>query len=79
MFVEYLFELAYKNCAFEYLIDGAEVPWCKFFDDQMLGVYAYREDIDYNCKYGRRSEISSLMTCDLVNDLVQSLESFING
>ena len=66
-------------CQYEYLIDSTESVWCKFFDEKMLETISYREDISYNCKYGFRFDINKQMTCDLVADLVQSLESFKDG
>ncbi len=72
-----LFDMALKSCQYEYLIDGSVSPWCKFFDHQMLKTITYREDIKYNCKYGYKHEISKLMTCDLVNHLIKSLEKFV--
>jgi hypothetical protein len=63
-------------CQYEYLIDSTESVWCKFFDEKIMEVVSYSEDISYNCKYGYRHAISKRMTCDLIADLVQSLQSF---
>ncbi len=73
-----MFDYALKMCQYEYLIDGAESVWCKFFDEKIMQVISYREDISYNCKYGYRHQISKQMTCDLISDIVQSLQSFKN-
>lgn len=79
LFLVDLLEYALKMCQYEFLMDSTESIWCKFFDEKMLKTIAYRQDIKYNCKYGYRFEINKLMTCDLVNNLVESLENFKNG
>ena len=74
-----LFDLALKICQYEYLIDGTESVWCKFLDNETLATLTYREDIKYHCKYGFKYNVSRLMTCDLVSDLIQTLEQFKTG
>ena len=70
---EKLFDLALKACQYEYLIDGTDSVWCKFFPASLLKLVEYREDLKYNCKYGYKYNISRDMTCDLVSDLLFSL------
>ncbi len=65
-------------CQYDYLIDGSESIWCKFFDENILQTLTYREDIKYNCKYGYKHDISRQMTCDLVKELIDSLVNFQN-
>ncbi len=74
--IEYYFDMTLKLCQFEYLIDAQDSIWCKFFDKNTLELLEYKEDIKYNCKYGFKHEITQLMTCDLVKNMAQSLESF---
>jgi hypothetical protein len=65
-----------KMCQYEYLIDGKNSVWCKFFDKSILQALEHREDIDYNCKYGYRYNISRDMTCDLIENLLDNLDDF---
>ena len=44
----------------------------------MLKAIEFREDIKYNCKYAYKYEISRLMTCDLIGNLVENLKAFLN-
>ena len=66
-------------CQYEYLVDGENSIWCKFFDEDILKLVEYKEDIKYHCKYGYKYNISRLMTCDLVKNLLDSLKAFKNG
>lgn len=66
-------------CQYEYLIDKTDSVWCKFFDKETLQLLEYREDIKYHCKYGYKHDISRLMTCDLVKNLLQSLKTYQRG
>jgi hypothetical protein len=74
-----LVDAALEMCQTEYLTNGTDSIWCKFFDSDILKLFEYRNDIENNCKYGYRHEIASSSTCDLFGDLVQSLESFKNA
>jgi hypothetical protein len=67
--------LSLKLCQYEFLIDGTNSVWCRFFDSDILKLLEYREDIKYHCKYGYRHEISRLMTCDLVGNMVDSFNT----
>ena len=62
-------------CQYEHLTDGKDSIWCRFFDSNILKTIEYREDIKYHCKYGYKYEISRLMACDLVNNLLITLKS----
>lgn len=62
-----------KTCQYEYLVDGKDSVWCRFFDNSTLKIKEYEEDIQYYCDYGYKHDISRLMTCDLVDDLVNRL------
>lgn len=35
-------------CQYEYLIDGTDSVWCKFFDQDTLKRQEYQEDIEYD-------------------------------
>ena len=74
LYKERLFDLALKACQYEYLVDGTDSIWCKFFPQSLLRLIEYREDLKYYCKYGYKYNISRDMTCDLVSDLVNSLK-----
>lgn len=78
-FKEDVYQSALKMCEYEYLMDSTESIWCRFFDEDMLKTFTYRTDVDYQCKYGYRFNITTQMTCDLVSNLVESLENFKNG
>lgn len=68
-----------RMCEYEYLIDGSESIWCKFFSQSVLQLQEYREDMQSYCKFGFKHSISRLMTCDLVKDLVAYLNTALNG
>ena len=68
-------EYALKACQYEYLINGTNSVWCKYFDKDLLKLLEYREDLKYNCKYSYKYELSRLMTCDLVSDLLTRLNN----
>jgi hypothetical protein len=68
-----ILEFLLKTCQYEYLIDSTESVWCKFFDDSTLNILEYQEDISSYCQFGYKHDISRLMTCDLVDDLVVKL------
>ncbi|CAF0730033.1 unnamed protein product [Brachionus calyciflorus] len=70
------FEMAFKMCQYEYLIDKTISIWCKFFDLETIKLLEYKDDLKNNCKYGYKYEISRLMTCDLVKNLLESLKTF---
>jgi hypothetical protein len=65
-----------KSCQYEYLMDGTNSVWCKFFDRQALKLIEYREDIKYHCKYGYKYNLSRDMTCDLIGNLIENLKLF---
>jgi len=68
-----------KACAFEYLVNKNTSIWCKFFDNKVLKLLGYREDLKLNCIYGNRHEINKLMTCDLVEYIIISLMGMQQG
>ena len=74
-----LFDLSLTVCHNDYLIDRTDSVWCKLFDNQTFKILEYREDIKYNCKYGYKHKISQDMTCDLVSNLLQSLQEYKLG
>ena len=63
-------------CQYEYLMDGTNSVWCRFFDTDTLKLVEYREDIKYHCKFGYKYNLSRLMTCDLVSNLNENLNGF---
>jgi len=75
-----LLDTALKACQYEYLVDPTiSSIWCKFFDTKMLKTIEFREDLKYNCKYGYKYELSRLMTCDLIGNLIENLNKFRIG
>ena len=66
-------------CQSEYLLDQTVSIWCKFFDLETIKLLEYKEDVKYNCKYGFKFDISQMMSCDLIKDLVESLKNFKKG
>ena len=64
-------------CQYEYVIDGTDSVWCKFFDTEWLKLVEYREDIKNNCRYGKRHEMNTLKECDLVKNALDSLKGFV--
>lgn len=79
LFLDKAFDLALKSCQYEFLIEKKVSVWCKFFDLETIKVLQYRNDIEQNCKFGYKHDISRLMTCDLIIDLIDSLKEFRNG
>lgn len=73
------YEYALKMCQYEYIIDGTDSVWCKYFDTDMLKLSEYREDIKNNCRFGYRHNVTRMMTCDLVKNLLENLKVFQNG
>lgn len=74
-----IFERTLSACQNEYLIDGTDSIWCKFFDPETIKLIEYREDIKFNCKFGYKYSINSFMACDLVKDLLENLLKFQEG
>ncbi len=37
--------MALKMCQYQYLIDGTDSVWCKYFDKETLKLLEYQEDI----------------------------------
>ena len=74
LFEEKAMNYALKACQYEYLLNGTNSIWCKYFDKDLLKLLEYREDLKYNCKYSYKYELSRLMTCDLVSDLLKKLD-----
>ncbi|RNA16061.1 multiple inositol polyphosphate phosphatase 1-like, partial [Brachionus plicatilis] len=73
------FDLALKACQYQFLIDKTVSVWCKFFDLETMKLLEYKEDIENNCKYGFKYDISRLMACDLIKDLMGSLKEYRKG
>ena len=65
-----------KSCQYEFLIEQKVSVWCKLFDLETIKLLQYRNDIEKNCKFGYKYDISRLMTCDLITDLIESLREF---
>jgi hypothetical protein len=73
------FDFALKMCQYEYIIDGTDSVWCKFFDRHWLQLVEYREDIKNNCRYGKRHAMNTLKECDLVKNAADNLRGFVRG
>jgi hypothetical protein len=71
-------DAALEMCQLEYLINGGESIWCRFFDKETLLTFEYKQDIESNCKYGYRHDVTSAMTCDLFSSLLEKLNGFKN-
>lgn len=66
-------------CEYQYLLDGTESVWCRFFNESTLRLEEFRQDMQLNCLYGYRSNISSLMGCDLMNELLTFLKTSLSA
>lgn len=74
--LENAFDFTLKMCQYEYIIDGTDSIWCKYFDKEWLQLVEYREDIKNHCRYGKRHAITVLKECDLVQNALDSLNTF---
>jgi hypothetical protein len=77
--LENAFDYTLKMCQYEYVIDGTDSVWCKYFDARWLRLVEYREDIKNNCRYGKRRAMNTLKECDLVRNALDSLNEFVKG
>jgi hypothetical protein len=63
----------------EYIVDGTKSPWCKLIGNQTFREFERFDDINYHCRFGYKYEITRLMTCDLLKDLVGRLNDIQKG
>jgi len=72
--------MMYKGCAFDIVVNNiTRDKFCSLFTQQDFDIFEYANDLDdyYSHSYGL--EIAHQMSCPLLNDMMDTMESIING